>query len=140
MELTPLCTFSITLAGDGIFNVGSGPAGRRIIFEVKTCTVEGERLNGTMKGSAGADWMVMDANGVATLDVRVLIETNDGALIFMQYGGRADFSKGPGTAPVYTAPVFETSDERYLWLNSIQTVGKGIGEGLSLVYEIAEVH
>ncbi len=139
MELIPLCTFTIELAGDRIFPVGNGPAGSRLIFEVESGRIEGERLNATMKGQASADWMTLDPNGVATLDVRTMVETDDGALIFIQYRGRADFSAGPGSAPVYTAPTFETSDERYAWLNTIQAVAKGEGDGLTLVYEVAEV-
>jgi hypothetical protein len=43
-------------------------------------------------------------------------------------------------ATVYVAPRFETCDERYLWLNRIQAVGKGIvHEDLSLDYEWFEV-
>ena len=37
------------------------------------------------------------------------------------------------------APKFETSDERYAWLNAVQAVGKGqLGRG-TVSYEIAEV-
>ena len=37
------------------------------------------------------------------------------------------------------APKFETSDERYTWLNAVQAVGKGeLGAG-TVSYEIAEV-
>ena len=38
------------------------------------------------------------------------------------YGGRIDLSKGPGQSPVYAAPLFETGDERYAWLNLVQAV------------------
>ena len=107
--------------------------------EVTSGTVEGERLNGTVKGNAAADWMLTDANGVATVDVRITLETDDGALIFVTYGGRAEWSEGPGSKPIYVAPRFETSDDRYAWLNSIQAVGKGqLGRG-TVTYEIAEV-
>ena len=73
------------------------------------------------------------------LDVRVVVETDDGALIYITYEGRADWSEGPGTKPIYMAPKFETSDERYTWLNAVQAVGKGqLGAG-TVSYEIAEV-
>ena len=44
-------------------------------------------------------------------------------------------------ATIYVAPRFETCDERYLWLNRIQAVGKGTlqEDGLSLYYEWYEV-
>ena len=119
--------------------VGNGPAGARTIAEVTGGTMTGERLSGSVKGNAAADWMLTDANGVATLDVRVVVETDDCAVIYITYGGRAEWSEGPGTKPIYIAPLFETSDERYAWLNSVQAVGKGqLGRG-TVTYEIAEV-
>ncbi len=137
MELVPLCTFDATLGG--MHMIGAGPAGARTVAEVTGGTVSGERLNGTVKGNAAADWMLTSGDGIATLDVRVVVETDDGALIYVTYEGRADWSEGPGTKPIYIAPRFETSDERYAWLNSIQAVGKGqLGRG-TVSYEIAEV-
>ena len=50
----------------------------------------GERLNGTGKGNAAADWMRTGEVGIASLDVRVVVETDDGALIYITYEGRAD--------------------------------------------------
>ena len=37
------------------------------------------------------------------------------------------------------APTFETDDERYAWLNSIQAIGQGRTEGEDIVYEMFEV-
>ncbi|MEO0492186.1 MAG: DUF3237 domain-containing protein [Actinomycetota bacterium] len=137
MELVPLCTLEASLGG--LHLIGNGPAGSRTIAEVTGGTMTGERVKGTVKGNAAADWMVTDANGIATLDVRVVVETDDGALIYITYNGRADWSEGPGTKPIYMAPKFETSDERYTWLNAVQAVGKGqLGAG-TVSYEIAEV-
>jgi hypothetical protein len=42
-------------------------------------------------------------------------------------------------APVYTAPRFETGDERYAWLNRVQAVAKGELDGTTLTYEVFEV-
>ncbi|MEM9203635.1 MAG: DUF3237 domain-containing protein, partial [Actinomycetota bacterium] len=102
MELVPLCTFDATLAD--MHMIGAGPAGHRTIAEVSGGSVTGERLNGTVKGNAAADWMRTSADGIATLDVRVVVETDDGALIYVTYAGRADWSDGPGTKPIYMAP------------------------------------
>ena len=137
MELIALCTFEATL--DGLHLIGDGPAGARTVAEVSGGTMRGDRLNGSVKGSAAADWMLTSRAGVAPLDVRVVVETDDGALIYVTYEGRADWSEGPGTQPIYIAPKFETSDERYAWLNAVQAVGKGqLGRG-TVTYEIAEV-
>jgi len=136
VELRPLCEIDIVLA-DPIF-VGDGPAGTRLIIEVKESRVSGDRLKGQGKGNAGADWVTI-VGGIGSLDVRATFETDDGAVIYCQYRGRADFSNGPGAAPLYVAPTFETADERYTWLNTVQAVGKGTLEGSNLHYEWFEV-
>ena len=45
-------------------------------------------------------------------------ETDDGAYIYVEYGGRADMATGL----IVTAPTFQTGDERYAWLNRIWRV------------------
>jgi hypothetical protein len=134
LELIPLCDVDIVLAAP-IF-VGEGPSGARLIFEVDDMVVTGDRLSGTSKGHAAADWLTI-VGSVGTLDVRGTFETDDGALVYVQYRGRTDTST-PG-APVYAAPTFETGDERYAWLNTIQAVGKGVLTGSDLHYEWYEV-
>jgi hypothetical protein len=134
-ELIPLCTATATLS-DPIF-VGDGPKGMRLIFEITDVVVAGERLTATMIGKAGADWITLVA-GTGTLDVRVAVQTDDGAIIFVQYTGRTDISAGLD-APKYVAPTFETSDPRYTWLNNVQAVGKGFTEGNTITYEWFEV-
>jgi hypothetical protein len=116
-------------------DVGAGPQGTRLIIEVASAQITGDRLSGEMVGSAAADWVLVGSEGTSTLDVRLAFATDDGATIFVQYHGRSDASQGlPAT--VYVAPRFETSDERYVWLNRVQAIGKGIlYEDLSLDYE-----
>jgi hypothetical protein len=111
----------------------------RSILEVATAKLEGERLSGTMKGAASADWATIGPDLTCTLDVRSTFETDDGALVYTYYRGRIDLTKPLGEAPVYAAPLYETGDDRYAWLNRIQAVAKGKLDGPSLTYEIAEV-
>jgi hypothetical protein len=138
IELVPLCTIRASLAPP--FILPDTPSGTRVIVEVTGFEVSGERLTGTLKGHAAADWLTLDSRAQGTVDVRALVETDDGALIFVTYGGRLDLSGGAGSAPVYSAPRFETGDERYLWLNKIQAIAKGetSEDGHSLVYEVYE--
>ena len=133
LELIPLCTVDVVL--DDFIVVGDGPSGTRMIAEVKEATLTGDRLRGTHKGAASADWVTL-VGTVGTLDVRATFETDDGAVILAQYRGRTDLATG-GT--IYVAPLFETGDERYAWLNAIQAVGKGILDGPNLHYEWYEV-
>ena len=135
-ELVPLCTIVIDLTDPMV--LPNTPAGTRVIVEVSDFRVEGDRLRGKMKGAAAADWLTIGPDATGTLDVRATMETDDGALVFVHYRGRRDFSQGMD-APIYTAPMFETGDDRYAWLNKIQAVGKGNVEGTTLTYDVYEV-
>lgn len=137
MELVPLCTIDVTLRDPQVM-VGQGPSGFRVIAEVESATVEGDRLHGRSTGSAGGDWLTL-VDGIATIDVRMTIETHDGAVVLVSYKGRSDFREGPGAHPIYSAPLFETGDERYAWLNLVQAVAKATFDGSHVVYEVAEV-
>ena len=97
-----------------------GPYGLRAIVNVSGGAFEGPRMKGTVKGPAG-DWLTLRADGTGLLDVRLLLETDDGAVILMTYKGQ--FTDGGKS--LRTAPLFETGDERYAWLNSVQGVGIG---------------
>ena len=139
IELIPLCTATARLAEP--FFLPDTPMGTRVIAEVTSFDFEGERLRGHAKGNAGADWLTLSPGGLGTLDVRTLIETHDGALIFTSYRGRLDLAGGPGASPSYAAPLFDTGDERYEWINKIQAVAKGqlSDGGATLVYDMYEV-
>ncbi len=139
IELIPLCTATVTLT-DPIL-IPDTPAGMRVIAEVESWDVKGERLNARLRGAAAADWMTVNAAMIGTIDARGLLETDDGALIYTWYHGRLDLSQGPGASPAYSAPLYETGDERYAWLNAVQAVAKGVlsPDGKQLVYEICEV-
>lgn len=135
-ELIPLCSIDIVMGESQM--IGDGPAGFRLIAEVGSGTVSGDRVRGTLAGRAMADWIVVNG-GVATVDVRGAMQTDDGALIYVTYGGRIDMSGGALTEPIYVAPRFETSDERYTWLNTVQAVGIGKLDGKHLHYDWFEL-
>jgi hypothetical protein len=136
LELIPLCIVDATLS-DPIY-VGDSPSGHQLIVELSNGVFQGERLNGKSLGVAGADWITISGS-VGTLDVRTTMETDDGAIIFVQYRGRTEIGASPGSSPLYVAPLFETGDDRYAWINVIQCVGKGIAEGNELHYEWFEI-
>ncbi len=115
------------------------PSGTRLIIEVASATFEGDRIRGKQKGVAAADWLTVGPEGTGTLDVRATLETDDGPLIYSCYRGRLDVSQPVGSAPIYAAPLYETGDERYAWINKIQAVGKGTTDGQLLEYEIYEL-
>jgi hypothetical protein len=130
LELVPLCTTTVTLAE--AINVSSGLG----IAEVTAALAEGERFRADPKGNAAADWLQVSSEGYGTLDVRITLEADDGAIVYAAYGGRLQFD----TMTVYAAPLFTTGDECYAWLNRIQAVSKETFQpDGTLVHEIHEL-
>jgi hypothetical protein len=119
--------------------VGVGPAGRRVIGEIKSVRFEGDRLSADLFGVAAADWVAVGPKSVIMVDVRYTLNTDDGALIYVQYDGRSDGGDGEGRLPTYSAARFETADSRYGWLNTILAVGKGEFRGEELHYDWFEL-
>jgi Protein of unknown function (DUF3237) len=118
-------------------------AGHRYLVSLEEVRWEGERLRARRRtDAAAADWLVVGPDGTGFIDIRFTLETDDGASIYVHYEGRRDFTKVEQgiDAPVYITPVFETSDERYSWLNKIQAVGKGtLVDDTTRVYDIYEL-
>ncbi len=95
------------------------PAGTRSIFEVERGEVDGPRLRATLHGRAAADWLVVGPDGTGSLDVRALMQTHDGALVFVHYGGRVDATDPrppstprPSSTPATTATAGSTGCKR----------------------------
>jgi len=98
----------------------------------------GPGINGSFTGGP-CDWPRIMPSGVARLDVRATLKTDDGELIYITYNGIIKHSEksyeklvnGARITPedgIYfiTAPTFQTSSEKYGWLNGVQAVGKMI--------------
>lgn len=139
LELIPLCTATVEVAPP--LSVGAGPAGNRSVGALTAARLEGDRMKASLAGAAAADWMVLNGR-IGVIDVRMTVRTDDDALVYVQYGGRLDLTN-PAGMTAYVAPVFETGDERYAWLNAVQAVGKGRlvsgPDGARLEYEFYEV-
>ena len=137
IDFVPLATVEVQFRD--LIAVGVGPAGDRIIGELSAFDVSGDRLNARLRGVAAADWGLTSAAQVWSPDVRLTIETDNGAIVFVAYQGRIDLSRGWEEATIYVSPRFETGDERYQWLNIVQAVGKGRVAGDGLRYEWYEL-
>ena len=143
-----LFTVTITVATPQI--VGATPIGERRNVPVTGGTFEGKRLRGTIM-PGGSDWIVVRGDGVWQLDVRLPLQTDDGALINMSYKG---FRHGPAAvldrlnrgetvdpSEYYfrTAPFFETASAKYAWLNGIVAVATGHRTASGPTYQVYEV-
>ncbi len=104
-------------------NIGMGPRGNRLTFPIVGGSFEGDRLRGKVL-PGGGDWVLKRPDGVLELDLRITLETDDGALIHMTFDGIRD--DGAVGSPYFrTLPRFETSDARYSFLNRLLAVGSG---------------
>ncbi len=85
-KLTHVCDLTVEL--DPIREMGPGRAGHRRIIPIVGGTVRGPRINGRIL-NVGADWQTIFAGGMAELDTRYAMETDDGAVIeIVNYGYR----------------------------------------------------
>lgn len=104
-------------------DIGPGPHGTRVTFPITGGSFEGDRLRGKVLPS-GSDWTVKRPDGVTELDLRITLETDDGALIHMTFEGIRD-DGAPGAPYFRTVSRFETAEPKYSFLNRLLAVGAG---------------
>ncbi len=125
--------FSMHLTLAPAVMIRKGPHGTRVFVTVTGGTVSGPRITATVHPNSGGDWVTVRSDGHSQLDVRLTMVTDDGAVISMEYKGILDV--GPERKP-RTAPLFQTSDESYLWLNNVQAVAIGEPGVDGVTYEV----
>lgn len=107
--------------------IGAVPRGTRTIAYV-TGAFSGPAINGTIRAS---DWFLTRPDGIGEVDVRGIMNTDDGALIYINYQGFMDLREFGGAPPadgvcqIRTTIRFETNEEKYLHLNKVQAIGIG---------------
>ena len=141
-----LARFTVNLH-DPVLELGqTGPWGRRRIIPITGGRFAGPRLTGEVLPN-GADWQIVQPDGLARIDTRYALRTDDGALIYIQTRG---FRHGPEDVlselfqgnPVdpnryyFRVTVdFEAGDPRYAWLNRTVAIGAGMRLARSVVYD-----
>jgi hypothetical protein len=148
IRTTHLMTLKLAVAG--MQAIGATPSGNRRIGLVAGGTFEGERLRGTVL-PGGADWIIVRPDGATTLDVRLVLETDDKATIGLTYRGmrhgpaavmeRLNRGDQVDASEYYfrTSVAFETAAPKYDWLNRIIAVGTGVRPPEGPTYDIFEV-
>jgi len=110
-------------------------AGAVRIAPVTGGTFAGPGIRGIVR-PGGADWITQVA-GHSSLDVRITLETDDGALIYMTYTGVV--ARGDGRVYWRVRPVFSTASETYDWLNHIVAVGKNKTVQGKVAYDVFRI-
>jgi len=116
--------------------LGEMPAGRRRIIPILGGTFEGPDIRGKVL-AGGADWQIVQTDGLARLDTRYTLQTDSGKLIYIQNAGIRHASpeitkkllagEAVDPAQVYfkTVATFETSAPELQWLTRSIFVGTG---------------
>jgi Protein of unknown function (DUF3237) len=148
-EIKTAHLFTVTLTAGAVQPLGKTPLGERRVVLVTGGRFEGPRLKGTVL-DGGSDWILARPDALS-LDVRLTLKTDDGALIGMTYRGfrhgppevieRLNRGESVDPASYYfrIAPLFETGAEKYAWLNRIVAVGTGHRPPEGPIYHIFEV-
>ncbi|MCC6947144.1 MAG: DUF3237 domain-containing protein [Bradyrhizobiaceae bacterium] len=133
-----------------ITEVGTTPYGGRRVIEILGGTVAGPRLKGRLL-TGGADWQIIRSDGVADVQARYVIETDDGARVLVTSNGlrhgpaevlariAAGETVDPSLYYFRTVMRFETADPKLDWLNRIIAIARGARQRLSVSLEVYEV-
>jgi hypothetical protein len=130
--------------------IGPGPHGTRATAPISGGHFEGPRLRGKVL-PGGGDWTLLRTDGVLELDLRITLETDDGALVHMtSFGLRhgppdviAALARGETLDPskyyFRTTPRFETGHPKYAFLNRLLAVSTGDRRPHGPIYTIDEI-
>ena len=127
--------FAIALEVE-VSDLGETPYGRRRVARFNAGSFEGPKLKGAaLPGGCGTTLIRRDE--VLELDVRITLETDDKHQISMAWKGYRHGPKqvldhlnrgeivDPETYYFRITPYFETSSEKYAWLNRICAIATG---------------
>src|SRR6516164_1295364 len=143
-----LMILQVAIAGPQ--KIGAVPHGTRITAPIASGSFEGPLLRGRVL-PGGGDWTLLRSDGVLELDLRVTLETDDGALIHLSsFGLRhgppeviAALGRGEKVDPsayyFRTTPRFETGDPRYAFLNRLLAVSTGDRRADGPIYTVDEI-
>jgi uncharacterized protein DUF3237 len=115
---------------------GQVPRGRRRVIPILGGTFAGPNIRGKVL-PGGADWQIVRADGLAELDTRYTLQTDNGSLIYIQNAGIRHASPeitkkllagervDPSQVYFKTVPTFETSAPELQWLTRAIFIGVG---------------
>ena len=149
-ELKSKFLMTITVTVTALHDVGQVPQGLRHIDLLGAGTFEGPRLNGAVL-AGGIDQKLFRPDGAMNPNVRLILKTDDDALIYMHYTGvrygapevMERIAAGEPVEPteyyLRNTPYFETASEKYDWLNRIVAVGVGRRMPDHAAYDVFEI-
>jgi len=141
---------TLQVAVVGAQKIGAVPHGTRVTAPIASGHFEGPRLRGRVL-PGGGDWTLLRSDGVLELDLRITLETDDGAVIHMTSLGLrhgppesiAALARGERVDPASyyfrTTTRFETAHTKYAFLNHLVAVASGDRRAEGPIYTIDEI-
>jgi hypothetical protein len=120
--------------------LGETPYGERRVARIEGGSFKGPKLRGIVLPGGGG-WTLIRRDSVLDIEVRIVLETDDKQMIYMRWKGFRHGPKqvidrlirgeavDPSSYYFRTTPYFETSSEKYSWLNRICSVATGARVG-----------
>ena len=138
-EITARPLMTVHVLAAPLQKFGAVPYGVRTFVPVAGGEFEGPRLRGKIL-PGGGDWLLLRSDGVLELDLRITLETDDHALIYMTFQGLRHGTPDD-LARFYfrTVPRFETSADSYAFMNRIVAVGVGETRPDGALHRIDEI-
>jgi hypothetical protein len=148
LRYQPLFVFQIEVKPPSI--IGATPGHDRRIGEISGGRFESPRLRGKIL-SGGSDWQSLRRDGATTLNVRLVMQTDDNELIGMTYLGVRHgpkevldrIARGENVNPseyyMRATPYFETASEKYGWLNRVVSLAYGHRVAGGAIYQVFEI-
>ena len=130
--------------------LGDTPYGHRRFFYFDSGSFDGPDLKGNVLPGGGG-WSLIRRDNVMEVDVRLILETEDKQLIYMAWKGLRHAPKevmdrllrreivDPEAYYFRTTPYFETSSEKYGWMNRICSIASGSVSPNARTFDVFQV-
>lgn len=118
MQLVPLFDFELRYTTIEMLDYGAGGQ----IYGTMEGTVSGDRIEGTLRLTNLA---VRRPDNVNMPTLRGLLETRDGAKLYIEMDGTAMLRSRDQARVFVTSLAMRTGDARYMWVNTIHGVLEG---------------
>lgn len=137
LPLTSEFLFRMALSAGTPQMAGTARNGELRVIPVTGGTLEGPRFNGEVLPNTAADWLRVDPDGTAHMDVRLTLKAASGGIVYMHYTGirtgapevlaRLNSGQPVDPADYYfrIAIRFETGAADLAWMNKVIAVGVG---------------
>lgn len=131
-------------------SLGQTPWGERRLVGIVGGDFDGPRLSGVIL-SGGADWQIIHADGMTTVDTRYALQTHDGALIYIatrgvRWGPPETLARILRGEPVDPSEYYfrisaqlESGAPAYTWVNQRVFVGSAARSADAVVYDLFQV-